>query len=510
MAPLRQHDYRNVDGSIFGRKEKYAHQQYQWLRYQDGKYISGLSGKAPIYHADQVALNLTVTLTEGERDADTLAELGLCTSCGPNGATWDDEWADNFKGKIVYICPDLDEPGAKYARNAGRSLLRVAASVQILDLPTEYNGRPIKDVTDLYEAAGDEFTDAWQELLDAARPFADFHEPGKNGDKEEQKDDDLPKIVTAYDLCRDESIKEPLQVISGLLHQGSKMTIGGGSKAFKTWTMLQLAICIATGRKWLGRFETCGGAVAYINFELSEWAIRDRISKICKAMGIEYPINLVLLNLRGYACSSDKIIPRLEKEIQKGGYVVSFFDPIYKMMGDRDENSARDIAKMLNDLEKFAVRTLNSVIYGSHFSKGNQSMKDAMDRISGSGVFARDPDTIVTMTKHEEDDCFTMDMILRNFPPQEPLVLKHDHPLMTLAEELDPQKIKKPSPKANAHKYEASEITDQMHAGIPIKTGALWGKVHEESDMSRSEFFDLLKELRRTKVIQKTAEGNVK
>ena len=509
MAPLRQHDYRNVDGSIFGRKEKYGPKWYKWFRYQDGKFIEKLESRAPIYHADQVAHNLTIILTEGERDADTLAEFGLCTSCGAHGATWDDEWADNFKGKNVIICPDTDTIGQEYARNAGRSLLQVAVSVQILDLPTEYNGRPIKDITDLYEVAGDEFPDAWQELLDAARSFADFHEPGTNGDSEEKKDD-LPKIVTAYDLCRDENIVEPLHVISGLLHQGSKMTIGGGSKAFKTWTMLQMAICIATGRKWLDRFETCGGAVAYINFELSEWAIRDRISKICKAMRIEYPCNLMLLNLRGYACSSDKIIPRLEKEIAKGRYVASFFDPIYKMMGDRDENSARDIAKMLNDLEKFAVRTLNAVVYGSHFSKGNQSMKDAMDRISGSGVFARDPDTIVTMTKHDEDDCFTMDMILRNFPPQEPLVLKHDHPLMTLAEDLDPEDIKKPTQKSNASKYEPSEITDQMHVGIPLKTGTLWEKVHEESDMSRREFFRLLKELQRTKVIQKTADGLVK
>jgi hypothetical protein len=51
-----------------------------------------------------------------------------------------------------------------------------------------------------------------------------------------------------------------------------------------------------------------------------------------------------------------------------------------------------------------------------------------MDRISGSGVFARDPDTIITMTRHEQDDAFATEMTLRNHPPQEPFVIRRGTP----------------------------------------------------------------------------------
>src|SRR3954470_23651854 len=37
-----------------------------------------------------------------------------------------------------------------------------------------------------------------------------------------------------------------------------------------------------------------------------------------------------------------------------------------------------------------------------HFAKGNAAAKETIDRISGSGVFARDPDSLITFTKHEE------------------------------------------------------------------------------------------------------------
>jgi hypothetical protein len=47
-----------------------------------------------------------------------------------------------------------------------------------------------------------------------------------------------------------------------------------------------------------------------------------------------------------------------------------------------------------------------------------------MDRISGSRVFARDPDTIVRTTRHKVDDAFAVEMTLRNHPPQEPLVVR--------------------------------------------------------------------------------------
>lgn len=63
-----------------------------------------------------------------------------------------------------------------------------------------------------------------------------------------------------------------------------------------------------------------------------------------------------------------------------------------------------------------------------------------MDRIGGSGVFASDPDTIVRMTRHKVDDAFAVEMTLRNHPPQEPLVVRREHPLMIIGVKLFPAK----------------------------------------------------------------------
>jgi len=60
----------------------------------------------------------------------------------------------------------------------------------------------------------------------------------------------------------------------------------------------------------------------------------------------------------------------------------------------------------------------------------------------GSGVFARDPDSLVTFTKHEEESAFAIEMVLRNLPPVQPFVVKWGWPLFRREGSLDPTRLK--------------------------------------------------------------------
>src|SRR5207245_5424288 len=90
------------------------------------------------------------------------------------------------------------------------------------------------------------------------------------------------------------------------------------------------------------------------------------------------------------------------RKARRRNYSAIIIDPTYKVLGDRDENSAGDITDMLNEFEKLAAKLSVSVIFVAHFAKGNSNKKEVIDRISGSGVFARDPDTIMMMTEVEK------------------------------------------------------------------------------------------------------------
>ena len=61
-------------------------------------------------------------------------------------------------------------------------------------------------------------------------------------------------------------------------------------------------------------------------------------------------------------------------------------------------------------------------------------------------MFARDPDSILIFTRHEEEDCFTVESILRNFAPVEPFAVRWQFPLFTPDHDLDPAKLKQAKP----------------------------------------------------------------
>ncbi len=72
------------------------------------------------------------------------------------------------------------------------------------------------------------------------------------------------------------------------------------------------------------------------------------------------------------------------------------------------------------------------------------SGKESMDRISGSGVFGRSPDALVILTKHEQEDVYTVETTLRNLKSLEPFCVEWCYPLMVRNEDMDPRKLKKP------------------------------------------------------------------
>jgi hypothetical protein len=267
---------------------------------------------------------------------------------------------------------------------------------------------------------------------------------------ERQAADSLPPIVDAAEFLASK-VALPRELVCGLLHQGSKMVLGGGSKTFKTWTLLDLAVAVAAGEPWLS-FKTVRARVLFLNFEIQEGFFQQRLQAVAKEKGVALTKGQIGIgNLRGHAASYNSLMPSIGERVRELGYGLIVLDPVYKLYGNTDENSAGAVAQLLNAIESLAVETGAAVAFGAHYSKGNQAGKEAIDRISGSGVFARDPDSILNFTRHEEEDAFTVEATLRNFKPVEPFVVRWQYPLMRRDESLDPTRLKKPAGRKPEH-----------------------------------------------------------
>ncbi len=206
--------------------------------------------------------------------------------------------------------------------------------------------------------------------------------------------DDLPEpesMASVWDNLPD--LAPPL--IHGVLRQGHKMLMAGPSKAGKSFALIELCCALAEGQEWLG-WECAQGKVMYVNLELDRASCLHRFKDVYHALGWEPKNvgNIDIWNLRGKSVPMDKLAPKLIRRAQKKNYIAIVIDPIYKVITG-DENSADQMANFCNQFDKVCTELGSAVIYCHHHSKGSQGSKRSMDRASGSGVFARDPDALL-------------------------------------------------------------------------------------------------------------------
>ncbi len=216
----------------------------------------------------------------------------------------------------------------------------------------------------------------------------------------EEREDDLPDIenlAEKWDNLPD--LAPPL--IDGVLRQGHKLLLAGPSKAGKSFALIEMCIAIAEGRRWLS-WQCNQGKVLYVNLELSDASCLHRFVDVYEALGWKQKnlANIDIWNLRGKSVPMDKLAPKLIRRALKKEYIAVILDPIYKVITG-DENSANQMAEFCNQFDKVCTELGCAVIYCHHHSKGGQSGKKSMDRASGSGVFARDPDALLDLIELE-------------------------------------------------------------------------------------------------------------
>jgi hypothetical protein len=297
----------------------------------------------------------------------------------------------------------------------------------------------------------------------------------------------LPPIRAGKDLVTNDELRQPTELVNGLLHRSTKGVLGGSSKAGKTWILLDLAVSVATGRYFL-HYPTTRAKVLFMNFEIQEEFFKERLRNLLEKKGLQPEDILQTLDvwtLRGQNVDAEDFLAALADRIRNSGYSMLIIDPIYKLMVGRSESSTRGVGMLCHDIERLMAKSGAAVVYAHHFNKGNQSRKKAMDRLGGSGVFARDADTIITLTDHAMDGCFAVEVTQRNMASPKPFVVEWDWPMMMVRPDLDPADLNDDK-KQNQH--EVSDFLLSLLRTCPLTTTA-WQSAAEVGGVSRATFY---------------------
>jgi 5S rRNA maturation endonuclease (ribonuclease M5) len=143
--------YRQRDGTPYLKVCKTAGKQFPQFHWDGTKWVKGKpEGPKIPYRLPELSVaprETVIYICEGEKDADSLAAIGLVATSASEGAgKWKAELNCWFKDRRVVVLPDADAPGREHGQKIARALQPVAASLKIVDLYRDRNdGSDVSD-----------------------------------------------------------------------------------------------------------------------------------------------------------------------------------------------------------------------------------------------------------------------------------------------------------------------------------------------------------------------------
>ena len=383
---VKAYDYTDETGNLLFQACRMDPKDFR-QRHKNGKgWTWNLKGiRRVLYRLPQIVKAHEVLLVEGEKDAETVAGMGLTgTTCPMGAGKWLPEYSESLKGKSVILIPDNDEAGRTHMTKVASSLKGFAKSLKWIDLP----GLPNKGDLSDWAAAFDDPTEAGERLavmIEQAEPYEVPTPPSS--------------IISAADLLRLE-IPEIKWAVKGIIPEGLTI-LAGKPKMGKSILALNLCIAVALGTKALGYANTEQGAVFYLALEDVKRRLKSRL-KDClmddSTEGLTVPKKL------SFATEWPRMgaggLSKLDREISAVGDVRMVVIDTLKMIRPIEKANKR-----LYDLDYEPIQRLKTladkhgiaVVVIHHLRKS--AGEDVMDTMSGSFGLTGASDTNIVVSR---------------------------------------------------------------------------------------------------------------
>ena len=317
-------------------------------------------------------------------------------------------------------------------------------------------------------------------------------------------------------------------LVEGFIECGEVVAMVGQAKAGKSLLALQLAVCVATGKPFLGM--RCVRRPVYIgNLEVSAKQYKKRLRRICKVLNVrgeDLRGWLFIDNMKGETATWETALAVCQRQKCE----LAILDPFYQIarIVETDEQQCLEAVGKMKPFAKSGI-TLGIVF---HSPKGFSGDRQLIDMISGSSILARFPESVIGLMNHATDKTArVVDAVLRNYPPPEPFAVSLAEGVLQVAPDILPEvatsrnswkRNKVEAPAIDILPYVESALTaakeDAQNGNIEfrgVKKGALIEKVRtlikadHKNAPGRDATGDLIEGLPPDKVTitAKTAQG---
>lgn len=328
-----------------------------------------------------------IFFVEGEKDVHAVEAAGAIATTSPLGAgKWRDEFTGMLDGALITVVADRDDAGRNHARMVseklgGALILEPASGKDVSDHLAE--GLTLDDLVPLSEPEVEVETEA--NLI----PFESWSE------------------------FRDSTPEQTEWLVEGILAVGASGFLAAPPKHGKTWIAVALALSVASGKPFLGRFTIPGPRpVMYLALEGSRPALRARFGAVARGLGLDPDSEELNANLHiryrapGINLASEVWSKRMVATAQHLGAALIIVDVLRKAAPHLRESGdgATDFAGLVSNLEPLNQAGC-AIEFLHHFVKRNESTKGRSlgEMMSGSGALFSHADSLLGVTALEKN-----------------------------------------------------------------------------------------------------------
>ncbi|VVC03446.1 AAA domain protein [Candidatus Bilamarchaeum dharawalense] len=191
-------------------------------------------------------------------------------------------------------------------------------------------------------------------------------------------------------------------IVDGYIPKDSIILLAGKRGFYKSWGALHLALAIASGKPFLGKYPALLYPVLYLDEENGVNVLKERVMQIKQGMGLEGSVeNLCFSSFAGFKISNAQAKLALETFIKQHGIKVIIVDTLRRIISS-EENDAGEINSIFTNL----IRPISSEygvtwIFLHHLRKGmaGKVPTDLLDELRGSSELANYADGVIIFEK---------------------------------------------------------------------------------------------------------------
>lgn len=244
----------------------------------------------------------------------------------------------------------------------------------------------------------------------------DWSEPSRT-QKTKKKTKAKPRVIATHSLYKfmGQEFTPPRWIVKGIWGEGSKGFIAGDPKTYKSTIAVDLAVSVASGKRFLGHFpvmKDARGPVLYVDEENQSNLTQSRFFQVLQSKGlikdgyVPDPIikQVHIASKEGFRLTAPDAVAWLEKYVRDHRIKMVILDPLYYVAQGVPE-SGEEMMNLLVELDKLCTGLGVALIIVHHFKKQSQENPAAPDdfqRMSGTGGMGRWFESILMVTRQRE------------------------------------------------------------------------------------------------------------